>query len=198
MIVRLGGQVSVHRGVVLMNVSQIRVSAALLAGMLLPPSTPVEGASSCLAGYSERLCELLPQDAVRGQVPEMAESPEVNTGTKSFKLCGYSWTGPRQGKRKIRQMEFEYSIDDQVAIQWLRVLGAKDSPAYFRNAYRTMTPEEKERAAQALREAMDKKVEAGELSKDGAKIGKGLTGGMLSSLKSEEVPGLGTAAAWGG
>jgi hypothetical protein len=45
---------------------------------------------------------------------------------------------------------------------------------------------------------MAKKVESGEVSKEGKKIGTGMAGSMFEDLRYESVDGLGTAAAWGG
>jgi hypothetical protein len=167
--------------------------------MVILSMTPVcYGASSCLDSYSDKICDLLTEEMVRSRVSDMPAEVKQRAQTSGFTMCSYSWPGPRTGSREIAGQVIEYSIKDTVAIKWLRVLKTDDPLGRFKNSYRAMTPEEKAKAMEALRKATDKKVQDGELSEDGAKIGDDLGSGLLSTLRFEVVEGVGTAAAWGG
>jgi len=154
--------------------------------------------SSCLGEYADKLCELLTEEMVRSQFPEMPEDVEPESRTSGFNMCRYAWPGPRMGSREIGGMVVEYELKDVVEIKFLKVLRRDDPLATFRNSYHTLTPEEKKRAAEAFREGMDKKVKDEELSKEGGEIGEAMGTGLLDNLRYESVDGVGTAAAWGG
>jgi len=89
-------------------------------------------------------------------------------------------------------------VANQVEIKWLSRLEAEDPVAEFTNKYRTMTDEEKSRAAKIMREEVDKQVAEGTVDKQAAESGTKMAEGMMSDLSFEPVEGLGAKAAWGG
>ncbi len=156
------------------------------------------GGSSCLGEYTDKICELLTEEMVRAQFPEMPEEFKTSTRTTGFNMCNYNWMGSRKGSREVGGMVIEYELKDVVSIQFLKVLKQEDPLAFFHNSYRTLTPEEKEKQAESFREQMDKQAKKAELSEEGQEMGEALGTGILNSQKYESVDGVGTAAAWGG
>jgi hypothetical protein len=113
-------------------------------------------------------------------------------------MCQYSWPSDRKASRTVAGQKIEYAVDNVVCLKWIRKVRGDDPLKTFRNAYRAMTEEEKERAKAAFEKAMAEKVESGEVTRDGSKLGTGMAGSMVDSLRFETVEGVGTAAAWGG
>ena len=113
-------------------------------------------------------------------------------------MCQYSWPSDRKASREVMGNTIEYSVDNVVCLNWIRKVKSKDATRWFKNAYKTMTPEEKAQMKAAFDKAMNKKVESGEISRDGMKLGAGITDKMFAGLSFESVSGVGTAAAWGG
>ncbi|MEN8149686.1 MAG: hypothetical protein ABFS86_07670 [Planctomycetota bacterium] len=137
-------------------------------------------------------------DDVRAVIPGLPADAEHYTGTKTLKVCQYSWPSERKASREVMGRKIEYAVDNVVCLKWIRKVKSKDPLGRFRNSYKTMTPEEKAQAKEAFERAMAAKVESGEVSRDGKKIGTSTTGSMVDSLRFDAVDGVGTAAAWGG
>ena len=187
----------------------LRASALLLAVVLFAAcdeekssgnggSASGSGGSSNLADYADNPCDLMSADDVRSVVPDLPADATHYTGTKSLKMCQYTWPSDRKATRTVMGRTIEYAVENTVCLNWIRKVRGTDALAWFKNAYRAMTPEEKAQMKAALEKAMDEKVESGEVSRDAKKVCTSTSGGMIDTLRFENVDGVGTAAAWGG
>lgn len=98
--------------------------------------------------------------------------------------CTYSWEG---GQASIGSLDVHES--------------AERAQQRFEQTYRQLTPEERERGAVAMREELERRREAGELTEEQARMAGGLAdmaGGMAQTTEYEPVPGVGDQAVYDG
>lgn len=151
---------------------------------------------SCISSFIKTPCALLTTEVVKkefSQFPADAEKKEI----VQIKSCSYSW--PSKGRIKIMKIagrEMEIPVSSEIGISWIKKKDIKTALPSFRNAYRTLSEEEKKRAAAAMQKALDERSEG--LTESQKKMASGMSKGFLNNMKYESVEGVATAAAWGG
>lgn len=98
--------------------------------------------------------------------------------------CMYSWEG---GQASIGSLDVYES--------------AERAQQRFEQTYRRLTPEEREQAAAAMREQLERRREAGEITEEQARMAGGLAdvaGGVAQTTDYEPVPGVGDQAVYDG
>lgn len=151
---------------------------------------------SCISSYIEKPCTLLTTAMVKNAYPLLPDNAEQQE-TKQLQACSYDW--PSNGR--IRTMNvagrtMEIPVSDEIGISWIKKKKMDTALASFRSSYRTLSEEEKARAAAAMQKALDKRSEG--LTESQKKMAAGMSKGFLSNMKYEAVDGVGSAAAWGG
>lgn len=189
---------------------------------------PAASAESCIAGYTERPCELLTESLVRRHVTVDAAIEQVDVGarmarpgrkpranrTAAFNGCTYSWKGGRTTTRSpltattqvnpavaaaLENLTREIPVADRVEIRSILVLPDKDPLARFTAKWREPTPEERADLERRMNEAMEKARQEGKVSGTGAGAGRQLGRSVTRApVTFEPVDGVGTAARWGG
>lgn len=99
-------------------------------------------------------------------------------------LCSYSWDGGQASLGRITVLE-----------------SAERAQERFDQTYRQMTPEEREQAAEAMREGLERRRAAGELSDEQARMAggiAGMAGDMAETTEYEPIPDLGDQASYDG
>lgn len=99
-------------------------------------------------------------------------------------VCAYSWEG---GEASLGRLAVHES--------------AGQAQQRFEQTYRQITPEERERAAEAMRESLERRREAGELTDEQARMAGGLAdmaGGVAQTTEYEPVSDIGDQAVYDG
>lgn len=153
-------------------------------------------AASCVADFVRSPCDLLTAERVRSIYPELPADVQQQD-VPQITSCSYIW--PSDGRTMdmtIGGNVTKIPLDNEIGIRWIKVKTGDQILATFNRAYRTLTEEEKERAAASMKASLDRQLsDKGEAVKEAA---SGLTGRVISSIQFESIDGVGTAAAWGG
>jgi len=161
-------------------------------------STP-KNHRSCLHDFTGDLCDLLDPAVVEPFFPGAPEKKSYkSTERSSLSSCGLSYESPTETQvLEAGTLKMTVPVSYTVTINSFRASKAKDPLARFRSTYKTLTAEEAADVRKKMDEGLQAKLDAGEIDQETFENAKGF-GGLVGKATYEEVPGLGTAAAWGG
>ena len=164
------------------------------SGSSASQSSAARGASSCIADYAQRACELFTTDLVAGVYADLPDDVKTEE-TAATRSCQHSWPGDRTQVIKAGNMEMELPLHNRVGISWIEKKKDIDgAEAWFRHVYRTLSEEEKAATIAALDKELEK--QAAGLSDDQKALAGSFGRGMINASRYEIVEGVGTVAAW--
>lgn len=153
-------------------------------------------AASCVADFVRSPCDLLTAERLRSIYPELPADVQQQD-VPQITSCSYIW--PSDGRTMdmtIGGNVTKIPLDNEIGIRWIKQKTGNTITADFQRAYRTLSDEERARAAAMMNEGLEKRT--GDLSETGRKVAADLGNSMISSITFDAVSGIGTAAAWGG
>ena len=176
-------------------------SAPVAEGTTLAASAeaPAKNQRSCLNDFDGDLCDLLDYAAVAEFFPGKAEKGGYRSTERGMlSSCQFSYESPTETRKlDVGAMKMDVPVNYSLALGSFKASKAKDPLAHFRSSYKTLTAEE----AASFKAEMDKglkaKLDAGEINQETYEAAKGF-GGLAGKAVYEDIPGVGTAAAWGG
>ena len=153
--------------------------------------------TSCFEKYAGKLDELLTRDdiiSVYSTDIENAQKNYLRAVPAAYQACIYEWESNRTRTIKVTGREMTIPSPNRIGVANLSFYGEKikDPLAYFKNAHRTPTEEEKT----YMQQEMTKKLEEEELSAPQKETGTKLTTSVMDKIQFEAVEGIGDAAAW--
>lgn len=152
---------------------------------------------SCVADYEESPCDLLTEEIVRSEVPNVPPEIEKTDSPGGFSMCSYSWPSDRKETRELMDRTFEVEVDNRVDLSSIETY-EKNAVDRFRRAY-LPTAEELQRGREIMQEEFEKRAEEEGLSETEKEIGEGLADvAMEKTASSRKVDGVGSNASWSG
>ena len=152
--------------------------------------------NSCISSYIGKPCALLTAEIVKNEFPRFPADAEKKE-LISLQSCSYNWPGNgRTRTMNIGGREMEIPVSNEIGILWIKKKNIETALSGFKNSYRTLSEEEKAKAAEAMQKALNDRSDG--LTKDQKAMASGMSKGFLKNMKYETITGIGTAAAWGG
>lgn len=154
---------------------------------------------SCLNDFTGDLCDLLQLEDVADLFPGTPERKAYkSTERKSTSSCGLSFESPTETRvMDLGTMKMTVPVDYSVAILSFKASKSDDPLARFRSTYKTLTPEEIAATRKKMEEGLKAKFDAGEIDQETYDAARKFDS-VIGKATYENVPGIGTAAVWGG
>lgn len=175
-------------------------SPAGTEGAVLEASAPAQKNNrSCLHDFTGDLCDLLDPAVVEPFFPGTPEKKGYkSTERGTLSSCGFTYESPTETQTlEVGTMKMTVPVSYGLSINSFSASKAEDPLARFRSSYKTLTAEESADVREKMNEGLKAKLDAGEIDQETYENAKGF-GGVVGKAIYEDVPGLGTAAAWGG
>lgn len=169
-------------------------------GTTLAASTSApENHRSCLHDFTGDLCDLLDPAVAAPFFPGTPERKGYKSGERGMlSSCGLSYESPTETQTlEVGTTTMTVPVSYTVSINSFEPSEAKDPLARFRSSYKTLTAEEAADVRRKMDEGLKAKRDAGEIDQETYENAKGFSG-VVGKATYEDVPGVGTAAAWGG
>lgn len=155
---------------------------------------------SCLNDFTGDLCDLLQLEDVAPFFPGTPEKKGYKSTERGMlSSCGFSYESPTEtqvvdaGNGRTMTMPAEYSV----AIFSFKASKSDDPLARFRSTYKTMSPEEIAATRKSMEDGLKAKLDAGEIDQETYDAARKFDS-VIGKATYENVPGIGTAAVWGG
>ncbi len=151
-----------------------------------------ENASDCIGNHFVAMDGLFTLDMVVSEVnlPKDQAKVEYSKPGKNmnYHTLTYSWEGTRKREMKVGERTIEAPRKDLVTISGFETMEI----TRFKEVYRTLSAEEKEKAKEELNKELEKR-EASDATK---KLSDDVGGDLIKGQVYEDVPGVGTTALW--
>lgn len=153
--------------------------------------------SSCFEKFVGKLDKMLTREDVLSIYPSVSGKAEYKyslTGPVEYHSCMYQWDSERTSLTKVGSREIQVPKPNKIGIGNLSFYGdrIKDPLAYFSNAHRTPTAEEKAEMQKRMKEKMKEKG----LTTSQKETGTNLTVLLSDQISYTTIGGLGDAAVW--
>lgn len=153
--------------------------------------------SSCFEKYVGKLDKMLTKEDILFLYPSVSGKTEYKysrIGPVEYHSCMYQWDSERTFVTKVGSREVQVPKPNKIGIGSLSFYAdrIKDPLAYFKNAHRTPTVEEKAEMQKRMKEKMEEKG----LTTSQKETGTNLTVSLSDQISFTTIGGLGDAAVW--